>query len=534
MKRVWCLYRVSKKKQVNLNEDIPMQKNACHEFVNAKTDWKITNELYEKGISGWSKTEEQRDELTVIREGAIKKDFDILLVFMFDRLGRREDETPFMVNFLVENGIEVWSVEEGQREIKSHTDKLLNFISFWHASGESLKTSIRVRETKKQLSEQGLFQGGSAPTGYKIIETNEPHWKDKDRKIKELCPDKDESEVVQLIFNLYVNRHYGYRKIADYLFENGFRTRESKAYSVNTIKRILENPIYIGIKRYNSFDGKISQQPYNQKLRIISDDLFYQAQEIRNERCKKIKNQDKKGIPLSGKLMFSGLAYCGFCESRLSGNYLYRDYNYNGEVKKTVIYRYRCPLNKGKRNCDHKKNIWGSKKYDKLIIERLKEVLGQLDLKLFIDVSVKQKKSEIKLKENNIKSLDKEYHKLKMALEKLNSEIALSLIGESKFSPEQLSGAINHTTKQIDENRETYNNIKDEISREKDNFSDVNNLANELDNWEMKFDKADSDVKKTMLSRIIDKVYLYDEDIDLELNIMLQEVMLNNPQGTSY
>jgi len=33
MKRVWCLYRVSTKGQVNVDEDIPMQKNACYEFV---------------------------------------------------------------------------------------------------------------------------------------------------------------------------------------------------------------------------------------------------------------------------------------------------------------------------------------------------------------------------------------------------------------------------------------------------------------------------------------------------------------------
>ena len=36
--------------------------------------------------------------------------FDILLVFMFDRLGRRDDETPFIVERFTKQGIEVWSV----------------------------------------------------------------------------------------------------------------------------------------------------------------------------------------------------------------------------------------------------------------------------------------------------------------------------------------------------------------------------------------------------------------------------------------
>ena len=31
--RVWCLYRVSKKLQVSTDDDIPVQKNSCYEFI---------------------------------------------------------------------------------------------------------------------------------------------------------------------------------------------------------------------------------------------------------------------------------------------------------------------------------------------------------------------------------------------------------------------------------------------------------------------------------------------------------------------
>ena len=33
---------------------------------------------------------------------------------MFDRLGRREDETPFVVEWFVKQGIKVWSTQEGE------------------------------------------------------------------------------------------------------------------------------------------------------------------------------------------------------------------------------------------------------------------------------------------------------------------------------------------------------------------------------------------------------------------------------------
>ena len=49
MKRVYTLYRVSTKKQVivsdNHENDIPMQRGACQDFVKYRTDWKIIKEF---------------------------------------------------------------------------------------------------------------------------------------------------------------------------------------------------------------------------------------------------------------------------------------------------------------------------------------------------------------------------------------------------------------------------------------------------------------------------------------------------------
>lgn len=528
LKRVWCLYRVSSKKQVNTDDDIPMQRRACHEFVRNKTDWEITNELSEKGISGWAKKADERDALNTIKQGAINNEFDVLLVFMFDRLGRREDETPLVVNFLNQNNVEVWSTQEGQRNTETHIDKLLNYISFWQSDGESLKTSMRVREAKKQLSEQGYFQGGSPPIGYKIIETNQVHWKNKDRRIKELAIDEEEAEMIGIIFSLYVERHMGYRKIVDHLNEKGYRNRDGKVFGVSTIQRILSNPIYIGMKRYKGFDGEEgATQPYNEKLRIVSDDIFNQAEQIRNARSDKLKEQDKTGIPLAGKLMFSGIAYCKYCGAKLSGNYLYRKNKYNGKegYYTNIIYRYRCPLNKGRLNCEHESNIWGAKKYDTIIIRQVKEVLSQLDLKSFIDTSVSQKKASIKQKDKNILNLEKELSTHSKQLEKLNSEIARSLIGESAFTPQQLSAALEGVEEKIRQTTERLNVLRAEVENERENYSDVNFIANELNNWEVKFDNADNDLKKAMLSRIIEKVYLAKNEVEIIFNISLQECL---------
>ena len=88
IKRVNALYRVSTTKQVDVTkDDIPMQRIACRDFAKSN-GWVITHEYEEKGISGFKVSAEKRDAIQDLKEAALHQEFDILLVFMFDRLGR--------------------------------------------------------------------------------------------------------------------------------------------------------------------------------------------------------------------------------------------------------------------------------------------------------------------------------------------------------------------------------------------------------------------------------------------------------------
>ena len=89
--RVYTLYRVSTIGQVE-KDDIPMQKQVCRDFAK-KQGWVVVKEFSEKGISGYKVSAKDRDAIQEIQHDAALGKFDILLVFMFDRLGRRDDET---------------------------------------------------------------------------------------------------------------------------------------------------------------------------------------------------------------------------------------------------------------------------------------------------------------------------------------------------------------------------------------------------------------------------------------------------------
>ena len=166
MKRIYCLYRVSTLGQVDKNgkDDIPMQKQAWNEFAE-RQGWKIVEEYQELGVSGFKVSAKDRDVIQDIQKAAVEGKFDILLVFMFDRIGRREDETPFVVEWFARQGIKVWSAQEGQQRFDNHTDKLMNYIRYWQASGESIKTPSEPKRKWGRWCKKGISEVVIVPMG---------------------------------------------------------------------------------------------------------------------------------------------------------------------------------------------------------------------------------------------------------------------------------------------------------------------------------------------------------------------------------
>ena len=168
MKRTYCLYRVSSNGQV-IKDDIPMQKEACRNYAESQ-GWTIEKEFLEKGVSGFKVSADDRDEVQELLAAAQRKEFEILLIYKLDRLGRIESETPLVLQAFIKLGIEVWSTVEGQRHLDNHIDYLINYLYFWQASGESKNTSIRVKTRMQQLTAEGTYTGGNVAYGYKLVD----------------------------------------------------------------------------------------------------------------------------------------------------------------------------------------------------------------------------------------------------------------------------------------------------------------------------------------------------------------------------
>ncbi len=195
--------------------DIPMQKKACHDFADRQEGWTILKEFSEKGVSRYKVSAKDRDAIQELKEAAQKKEFDILLVFMFDRIGRIDDETPFVVEWFAKHGIEGWSTQEGQQCFNSHVDKLMNYLRFWQASGESEKTSIRIWNKMQQMMLEGLYTGGPIRFGYHLVDSGLVNRKG--AKIRKYEIDPAEREVLHMIDDMTVHKGYGSYRMADFL-----------------------------------------------------------------------------------------------------------------------------------------------------------------------------------------------------------------------------------------------------------------------------------------------------------------------------
>ncbi len=224
-------------------------------------------------MSGFKVSAKDRDAIQEIQRAALAHAFDVLLVFMFDRLGRRDDETPFVVEWFVKNGIEVWSAMEGQQRFDTHVDKLLNYIRYWQASGESIKTSMRVKTRMEQLTQEGHYTGGIVPYGYRLEKKGRLN--KKNQAVGDLAVEPDEAEVVRLIFEKYVTEGYGAQRICKFLTEQGVKNKKGRNIPTTSINRIIKNPLYTGVIHNGDCTSELIPE-----LQIIDEATFQRAQEL--------------------------------------------------------------------------------------------------------------------------------------------------------------------------------------------------------------------------------------------------------------
>lgn len=512
-KRVYCLYRVSTLGQFE-KDDIPMQKQRCREFAEMQ-EWNIVKEFSEKGVSGFKVSAKDRDAIQEIQRDAVDGKFDILLVFMFDRLGRRDDETPFVVEWFVKNGVEVWSAMEGQQRFDSHVDKLMNYIRYWQASGESLKTSMRVKTRLSQLTEDGLYTGGSIPFGYKLEKRGRIN--KRNREVYDLAVDENEAEIILLIFHKYVDEGYGSQRLCRYLHDNGIKGRDGKGFPNTSLNRIIKNITYTGILKNGD-----SQSQYIDEFRIIDDETFYHAQEIMRQRT-----QPHSSVPLNckGKSLLVGNIYCAHCGNRLtlttSGRLKRMP---DGTTQKEVRARYQCHYNvRHPGECDGQSG-YSVNKVDTIVEQLIRIKFSEITAASESEILSDQHKKDIELAKSKYEMAKAHLLDKQKELDDYKGETLKVIRGQSKMSIDLLNTLVAETEVQIKEAQTALGSAGTELKELLETSEGLKREYDRLLSWADLYDKSSFEAKKMIVSQFIKAVRIdRDYNIEVDFNVSFEE-----------
>ena len=541
-KRIGCLYRVSTLKQAEKN-DIPMQKTACKEFIKKKRDWKFEKEYIELGVSGYKLKESERDVLQDIKKDVTDKKIDVLLVFMFDRIGRREEETPFVVQWLINQGIEVWSVKEGQRKIETRADKLINYLTYWQAGGESEKTAIRVREAQEQMAEKGILTYGgkrNAPYGYEFIKSGTYTKKGVERQ--KLIIVEKEADIIRKIFELYTVYGYGVGRIAKYLNNKKIKPKRGKLWGISTISSILSNPIYMGYPAYNRrttknahtkrrlpFEDWILPKERIDELVIISEEIWYKTKKIKDSRNRYVKNYDdiiiNKPFQTKSDLLFIGLLKCGECGySFMTSESKKR--KRNGEEVKYMYYR--CSSARFTNSCNLNKKSISKEKLEKPILDTIFDFLNNIEKMDLSDEIRNNMQSNQQKEKNELRKCEEEIIEIKNNINTLKEEIVKSLSGKSNFSAELLNELLDEKKQELEQVLARKSNLEAILIRKDIEQKDILKVKNMIPNWKEEFENADVEMKKVLLTEFIKEIRVYNDKIEIDFLFEINDYIKNN------
>ena len=220
-------------------------------FVKHRFPYSTLTFYEDRDRSGY--TFEQREGYQAMRHGLMDHRYDVLIVKDFSRFSRRNSRGLVELEDLRDAGVRIISIGDGI-DFPNDDDWLKIHFQFLINEMPVTDTSKKVRNVIKRRQADGQWIC-AAPYGYRI------------NKYKEFEIVPTEADIVRLIFNLYNNEGWGYKRISNYLTEQGIPTprmseqmrkeaegeackRIAKAtWAIVTVQGILDNDFNIGTLR---------------------------------------------------------------------------------------------------------------------------------------------------------------------------------------------------------------------------------------------------------------------------------------------
>lgn len=539
MKRARMLLRVSSSQQLEADGDLHIQRQIVQEYIKGHSDWELDGKEYFEGSnSGYKNAVADRSILQEALRDAQRKEYDILVAYKDDRIGRRIWDIGAYVMELKNYGVFIYTVKDGCITPGNAMEEIMLALRYGNAQKSSADTGQRVKDTAQKLVQKGKFMGGAAPYGYQLKLSGEisKHG----RALHCLAVVPRQAEVVKHIYSLSLNKEFGSAKIARTLNEDDAYKdlAPNDVWKSGTIASILTNPIYAGrvaykrrervgggYRRLDSAQWILSEQ-VNEDIAIIDSGMWNAVQEKRRLRGGKFM---KKGeVPSEralrrndGALPLVDRIYCGYCGCKLvnGSRYNYWKIKSTGEKKSSRTSIYKC------------QNAWQGAPHAQTRQFQAKEVepavfdaMGKCIKMLFEneDVCGQIEKSRTADKKDKEKELNREKKKLfqiKKEIAAIDGSIPKTMAGGYPLSLEELVKLKRRHERSLQEQAK-------EVARKEAQLNGVGELPEEWENlrekfptWQEVFFQADVAAKRVLVNQLIERIDVKKNEVAVRFKV---------------
>ncbi len=257
--------------------------------------------------------------------------------------------------------------------------------------GELKQKSWRTLSSQTNLAGKGLSQGGLPPFGLDkaCVDpiTGEEKWRvvveSRNRRLKvypdgreserfdgkdnsppksgnevfRLVPSRDEVKLdaIRAVFRMYATESISMGKLARFLNDSGYRSSSGAKFTQAQIKKLLENPVYIGRPAYNKTSNAKYHESDGQTVKKVSSRDKKQRAHSKDEWIQPVieifepvvdrntwdavqkkleKPRETRTAVRNPNLIFSGLLYCADCGARMVAH---RQQNRDGSRTQTYF-----------------------------------------------------------------------------------------------------------------------------------------------------------------------------------------------------
>ncbi len=503
-------------------ESIENQIQLCSDY--AKSHFGASqSDIFVYEDEGFSGKNLDRPEFQKLLHDAKNKKFDILICYRLDRVSRNIADFSSLIEDLQKYNISFVSIRE-QFDTSTPMGRAMMFIASVFAQLERETIAERVRDNMLELAKSGRWLGGTAPLGFNSENISYIDDELKERKMSKLIPNKEELEIIQLIYRKYLELG-SITQVVAFMYTTNFTGKRNKEFSASSISKILRNPIYVksdeSVLNYLKNKGiNVSGDPnecgiltYNKKSKGVKQDKSEWIAAVCNSKgiingndwllVQQLldKNKDNtKSLRLgtSKKGLLTGIIRCSKCGSPMRVTYG-RNYHYYTCTKK---------VNSKGVACDNK-NVKGPD-IEKVIIESIMDI----DTDMLLS-NLNDGESSTSSREKDITDIQA---KIKSKKIQLNSLFERMVDFDDELS-DLFKEKINELGKEIKELNKKYSDLVNEVDNNKRDFRNVELVINAVNEFKSYFNCIeDFNKRKFMLGVIVDKINWDGEkqEVDIE------------------